>query len=328
MLPAELVNELGGIFERCQSRYPTIRLSGEPFYSHIEGILIAGHPDHVAETPNPAGRACPDCLRLLRELHHQDLFLALACALGDRIAWEFFADEYMPLLRRFAGQACRDPDAAQDLAQEMVTSLLGEGQAGPETNPVPKGKLDSYNGRGALSSWLRAAVAHAAIDRFRRGRKQVSLDEMIERGDPPPSPEPARETCGEERLDAQWGPELARCLKNEIAKLDARDRLLLGLYHVHGVPLKAIGSRFGVLEATASRWLDRVRGEVRKRVERELRKKHGLSAHELKSLWHWIAEAGDAALDTVLQPLSQTVPAQKKMQGGPAESSSIGVIHE
>ena len=151
---------------------------------------------------------------------------------------------------------------------------------------------------------------------------------MIERGDPPPAGNAAPEASGEERLDAHWGPVLARCLKNEIAGLDARDRLLLGLYHVHGVPLKAIGIRFGVHEATVSRWLDRIRGDVRKAVEREMRKKHGLAGRELNSLWHWIAEAGGPALETVLQPLTESVPAQKKMQGGAVDSSSIGVSHE
>ena len=104
------------------------------------------HGDHAADAAGPPAAACADCRKLMRELHHQDLFLALACALGDRIAWEFFADEFMPLLKRFAGQACRGSDVAQDLAQEMISSLFGQKPDGTQTVPAPQGSLAATTG--------------------------------------------------------------------------------------------------------------------------------------------------------------------------------------
>ncbi|MGA2260388.1 MAG: sigma-70 family RNA polymerase sigma factor [Acidobacteriota bacterium] len=330
MLPLETLKEVREVFGRCQRRYPTIDLSFEPYRARLEEIAAAAHEEHAAISAreprigNPI--VCSDCLSLLRQLHHEDLFLALACAQGDRIAWEVFADEYLALLRRFAAHACRSCDGSEDLAQEIVALLLGESgtwasdlhqQARPETcESARKGKLQSYNGRGSLAGWLRASVAHAAIDRFRRARKQVSLDELSEQGVSLGSPNPGPAEAVEERLDAHWGPVLAQTLKEEIAHLSARDRLLLSLYHLQGVPLKAIGLKFGVHEATASRWLERVRRGVRKRVEHALRKAHGLSARDLGSLWRWVSESEDPPLDSVLHPSSPNLLPRKKVQGG------------
>lgn len=293
--------------------------------------MAAGHEEHAAtaaqETQDGGAAICSGCMSLVRQLHHEDLFLALACAGGDRVAWEHFADEYLALLRRFAAGACRDFEASEDLAQEIVAVLLGEAgtaagslhqcaQSEPGANPVTKGKLLSYNGRGSLAGWLRAAVSHAAIDRFRRARKQVSLDELVERGRLPRFQNPGPMGAGEERLDARWGPVLAEALNEEILRLGARDRLLLSLYHLQGVPLKVIGRHFGVHEATASRWLERVRKGIRKRVESKLRKAHRLSARDLGSLWRWISETEDPALESLLQPAPADALSQKKVQGG------------
>jgi len=257
---------------------------------------------------------------------HEDLFLAVACARGDRIAWEYFADQYLPLLKRFAVQACRNCDAGEDLAHEIVTVLIGESHAanqatepgnGPRSAPgASKGKLQSYNGRGSLAGWLRAAVAHAAIDRFRRARKLVSLDELEENAGLPGAQNSGSADTAEERLDARWGPVLAACVRKEIERLSARERLILGLYHLEGIPLKAIGLRFGVHEATASRWLERARREIRKNVERELRNVHGLNARELGSLWRWVAESTDLMIESSLKPAPAGMPIQEKLQGG------------
>ena len=292
--------------------------------------MAARHGEHTA---SPAGTGsgegfpiCPECRSHFRQLHHEDLFLSLACALGDRVAWEQFADEYLDMLKRFAAQACHNLDASEDLAQELVTVLLGESvtavearrapeSSGPRREAASGGKLLTYNGRGSLAGWLRAAVAHAAIDRFRRSRKQVSLEDLPERARAVAEKNDAV-TSEQERLDARWGPLLARCLGQELSRLGARDRLLLSLYYLQGVPLKAIGLRFGVHEATASRWLERLRRDLRKRVEREMRKTHGLNARELSALWRWVAEKGDLTIGPSLELVPSGGLPQKKVQGG------------
>jgi hypothetical protein len=82
------------------------------------------------------------------------------------------------------------------------------------------------------------------------------------------------------------------------------------------VPLKIIGRQFGVHEATASRWLERLRSGLRKRVERELRRRHGLSVRDLASIWPWACESDLPESSPVLRPAPADSRGPKKMQGG------------
>ncbi len=245
------------IFERCRKRYPGVELP------------LADYATRLQEVTREASG-----------IHEEDLFLAIACARGNHVAWDRFANECLPSLKHFALQACRNPDQAEDLAQEVVSSLMADSR-----------KLTGYDGRGSLMAWLRVAVARAAIDRFRQGRKQVSLEEIAEdgRADDPRIGLTVPADAGQ-RLDERWGVILSELLAAEIRGLPARDRLLLGLYYVENVPLHRIAAQFGVHESTASRWMEGLRQGLRRRVEREFRVRHGLSPREVDALWEIAAQ--------------------------------------
>lgn len=272
-------------YEKCRRRYPTIDLSCEDFLARAKASGV-------------------DFARLC----HEDLFLATACSRGDRIAWEYFADDYLPLVQRMAAQACRQFQESEDLAQEIVTGLIAD-----------KTKLSGYNGRGSLAGWLRVAIAHGAIDRFRRKRREVSLEETD--GQEAEIPAEAKDAAWSgDPLDDAWGPILAGILHEQIRLLSARDRLILGLYYIHGTSLKIIGKRLGIHEATASRWLDSLRRAIRKQVERELRTRHSVRPGEIIGLWQWVAERGNLSLEQVLgsrrdvQESARTAPKNRSLE--------------
>jgi RNA polymerase sigma-70 factor len=284
-------------FERCQRRFPTVQLPLEAFQTRIREILTAAM--------NPDGNEG----EVFARIHHEDLFLAIACSRDDRVAWEHFADDYLPLLRHFAGQACGNPGEGEDIAQEITTKLLTE-----------KRRLAAYNGRGSLSSWLRVSVAHAAVDRFRRTKRQVSLDGLQENGTQAAflSPEKSDEA---EALDSRWGPVISRIAGECLQGFPARNRLLLSLYHLQGVPLKDLGRQFGISEATVSRWLDRMRREIRTKVEKELQKKHGFRSGEMQSLWKWISPSALAESVSGSKSAGEPLP---QSAGSAAKKSAIG----
>ena len=295
MVPAEALGEIREAYERCQLRYPTIRLDFELFLARIQEIV----GEAAAPTGSTAVTDCHGWLLVFSGLHHEDLFLALACVQGDRVAWECFAESFLPLMRRFAAGACRNVEEREDLAQEIMTGLMAGAEAEQGT------KLARYNGRGSLAGWLRVTVAHAAIDRLRRSKRQISLEEMLERGREPAAGNSAPHYREEEKLDSRWGTVLAELLAQEIERLTSRDRLLLGLYYLDGVPLKMIGRQFGVHEATASRWLETLRGNIRKQVEKQLRKKYRMSSRDLRSVWRWASEEGAPSLEGLLVQSSE-----------------------
>ena len=75
---------------------------------------------------------------------------------------------------------------------------------------------------------------------------------------------------------------MAAALQSAIAGLADEDRLIVKLYYFDDLKLKDIAAIFGYHEATASRKLVRIQNDIRKAVEKELRKTHGWSDTEVK----------------------------------------------
>lgn len=271
-----MVSGIWEIYERCLRRYPSVQLSFEDFEARIDEIL-----DQWISASAEGLRS-----ELLDRIHHEDLFLAVACSCSDRIAWEYFSRDYLPMLRRFAAQACRNIEDGEDLSQEIFTRMLDE-----------RKRLAGYGGRCSLAGWLRAVVSHAAVDRFRQTRKQVSLEELQENEGEAVLIDPHNNEDLEAE-DSRWAPIVSRIVHEALSNLSARDRLILGLYYLNGVSLKVIGGQFGIHEATMSRWMDRLRRDMRSRVERELRKKHGFRTTEIRALLNKIS------LESVVEPIA------------------------
>ncbi len=260
--------DIRNTFDRCRKRYPRVDLPLADYAARLQQVLREPHASGI---------------------HEEDLFLAMGCARGDRGAWDHFAGEFLPALKRFALQACRNPDQAEDLAQELVRNLMADGR-----------KLAGFDGRGSLLAWLRVAVARSAIDRFRQGRRNVSLEEVAEAGGAVQGEGLSVPADAGRQLDERWGRILSELLAAEIRGLPGRDRLLLGLYYVENVPLHGIAAQFGVHESTVSRWLEGLRNGLRKRVEREFRVRHGLGPREVEGLWELSARAPELWLQESL----------------------------
>ena len=288
MIPTQALGAIREVYDRCRQRYPTVDLPLEVFLKRVEEVVALVLD--LRDLTNHDSWATA-----FATLHHEDLFLAVACSRGDRIAWEHFADDYLPQVQRFASQSCRGRPESEDLAQEIVTALLASMEPGRDS------KLAGYNGKGSLAGWLRVAVAHAAIDHFRRFRKEILVDNWETQGNElQVTAELATPSRGSEPLDSRWGPVLSRLLAEDLKGLAARDRLLLSLYYLHGVSLKAIGRQFNVHEATASRWLESLRQGIRKRIERELRRQHGFHGRDLDSVWRSFSDSDSFSLEKIL----------------------------
>jgi len=264
---------ISAAYGRGQHRYPSIRLSYQDFAAKVKSVLQSMPGNQPARGAEP-----------LAGLHLEDLFLTLACSGGDRIAWECFVEDYLEVLRTHALRCCRDPAEGEDLAQEIVASMIG-----PE-----RPKLSTYNGRGSLAGWLKVIVSHAAVDRFRKRKGQVSLEKLRQTEGREP---PVRLTdSAEELMDARWGPVIRRLVSEKLESLSSREKLMLGLYYIDEVPLHKIAGRFGVHEATASRRLDRIRHKIRRHAEQELRRR-GLRKSEIRSLWQWVYRDESCSLE-------------------------------
>src|SRR5271169_3057975 len=111
-------------------------------------------------------------------LRAEELVLARACAAGHEHAWEVFLTRYRERLYDIAGYITKESSAARELADSIYAELYGTTtRDGQRTS-----KLASYTGRGSLEGWLRTVMAQEHINRFRRTKRTVSLDEECEEG--------------------------------------------------------------------------------------------------------------------------------------------------
>jgi len=196
----------------------------------------------------------PEIRTFFLSLRIDELALARACAAGNNSAWEIFLTRYREKLYLSALRIAREDSAARDLADTLYADLYGtstrEGQR--------VSKLSSYTGRGSLEGWLRTVLAQEYVNRYRRTKRLVSLDEESEEGvqysAPDPEPLPAAD------------PRLAQATDQALTDLSAEDRTILSAYYLDGRTLAEIARMLGVHESTISRKLDKLAKGLRKQI--------------------------------------------------------------
>jgi len=189
-----------------------------------------------------------------RTLRIEELVLARACAAGNEHAWEVFLVRYREKLYDTGLQIAREDSAARELADSLYADLYGvtsrEGQR--------VSKLASYTGRGSLEGWLRTVMAQEHVNRYRKQKRLVSLDEESEEGEqfPAPTPEPA----------ATVDPRLTIAADQALRSLPAEDRFVLAAYYLDGRTLAEISRLLSVHESTISRKLDKLAKSLKKQI--------------------------------------------------------------
>ena len=191
-------------------------------------------------------------------LRVDELALARACAAGNNTAWEMFLTRFREKLYLSALRIAREDSAARELADTLYADLYGtstrEGQR--------VSKLSSYTGRGSLEGWLRTVIAQEYVNRYRRTKRLVSLEEEEEEGVQFQAPEAPPVTPADARL--------ARATDDALAFLSAEDRMVLSAYYLDGRTLAEIARLLGVHESTISRKLDKLAKALRKQILAEL----------------------------------------------------------
>jgi RNA polymerase sigma-70 factor (ECF subfamily) len=229
-----------------------------------------------------------DITAFVDEIRADDLCLIIACERGDEKAWEDLVANFDSTVKSAARKISANSEDAEDLASSIWAELYGLRQ---DADGNKKGKLAYYSGRGSLAGWLRAVCSQLAIDQFRKQSKFVQIEEAREFENL--AEESSNHSGNDQVLHHVENPEdlltakrtsddVSTALSTAIASLADEDRLIVKLYYFDDLKLKDIASTFGYHEATASRRLVRIQNDIRKAVEKELRKTHGWSDSEVK----------------------------------------------
>lgn len=200
-------------------------------------------------------------------LRIDELALARACAAGSNAAWEIFLTRYREKLYLSALRIAREGSAARELADTLYADLYGTAlRDGQRVS-----KLASYTGRGSLEGWLRTVLSQEYVNRYRRTKRLVSLEEESEEGVQFRAAEPEPVAPSDNRL-AETTDEVLGCLSSE-------DRMVLNAYYLDGRTLAEIARMLGVHESTISRKLDKLAKSLRKQIVAALGKR-GMSRRQ------------------------------------------------
>jgi RNA polymerase sigma-70 factor (ECF subfamily) len=196
-------------------------------------------------------------------LRLEELALARACAAGNEQAWQDFISRYRQKLHSMALHITRDGAHAAELADSLFADLYGVNAR----DGIRTSKLVFYTGRGSLEGWLRTVMAQEFINRYRKQKRTVSLEEQTEDGvqfvapvpDPVSAPDRPSDRCLEAATD------------EALAELSSEDRFTLASYYLDGRTLAEIARTLGLHESSVSRRLDRLSTGLRKRILAGLR---------------------------------------------------------
>jgi RNA polymerase sigma-70 factor, ECF subfamily len=202
--------------------------------------------------PNSANRS--ECRAFLLTVRVEELALARACALGSNAAWEVFLSRYREKLYQSALRIAREDSAARDLADSLYAELYGTTLRGGER----VSKLASFTGRGSLEGWLRTVLAQEFVNRYRRTKRLVSLDEENRDGEQFAATEPEPVPGADPRLELVTDAVLG--------ELAAEDRFVLASYYLDGRTLAEVARMLGVHESTISRKVDKLAKRLRKKI--------------------------------------------------------------
>jgi RNA polymerase sigma-70 factor (ECF subfamily) len=233
-----------------KSRAQEFGISCEQFTAILEEIQKRYLPPDAPEA---------DKQQLGETLRVEELALAQGCAAGNDLAWETFLLRYREKLYEVAGYIAKESSAARELADSLYADLFGtKTRDGKRVS-----KLASYTGRGSLEGWLRTVVAQEYVNRYRRQRRLVSLDEQSEAGVQfaTSNPQASAVDCRVEAATDQV-----------LGLLPSEDRFLLASYYLDGRTLAEIARTLSLHESTISRKLDKLAKSMRKQILAALRR--------------------------------------------------------
>lgn len=238
----------------------------------------------------------------LNSLHIEDLALACGCCEGIESAWEKFVAEYRGYLRSAAAAILRCSCGSADAA-EFADSLFAELYGLTDGKRGERSLFRYFHGRSSLKTWLRAVLAQRRIDAVRAGKKFESLEgpggearhAEIAGATPPLPLDP----------DRDWYVRFfEQALETALSQLAPNDRERLRLYYAQENTLAEIGRKLGEHESSASRNLERIRRQLREKVEGTLRRgeihvdghaKKGLSEEQIALCFEYAS--GETLID-------------------------------
>jgi RNA polymerase sigma-70 factor (ECF subfamily) len=216
-------------------------------------------------------------------LHTSDLYLALACAAGDRHALAAFEQRFAAEMTRSLARLRLDPTTADEVAQVVREKLF------------VTGKIASYSGKGPLGAWLRAMVVHTAVSAHRKEQKHAGeSDSLLGEAAASSDPELAQ-------IREKYAAAFKEAFKDAFLALPERDRNVLRLVYAEGLTAEQVGLAYGVHRVSVARWIGQAKEGLLDGTRSLLRDRLSLDPAEFASVTRLCLSQLDVSLDRLLR---------------------------
>jgi RNA polymerase sigma-70 factor (ECF subfamily) len=206
-----------------------------------------------------------------------DLYIGCACAAGSTPALRAFEARYFGALGPVLSRVGADPTLVDEVRQILREKLF-------VARPGHRPRVLDLVGHGELGGLIRVAAMRTALN-LRRSTHRLELVDHpsvisgVVLGAP---------SEGNEVIQQLGREQVELAFEEAIAALEVRDRNVLRMHLLHGLSIDEIGRVHGAHRATAARWLERIREQLRAETVRRLRTQLGLPADEVESLIRFV----------------------------------------
>jgi RNA polymerase sigma-70 factor, ECF subfamily len=265
----DLETLLRELLEKGKGAWPAVPLAPETFVRHLARHLPG---EGVAE--------------VLRQLHGADLYLACACAAGERQALLAFEQ----ILQKVPARLGQIPESTVDEVLQVMRQrlLLGRGDTPP--------RIADYSGRGPLVAWVRIIGVRIVGELASQEGRQELFDEPPETLARMLAPDdPERELLKEDSRQV-----LVTALRTALTAMPERERALLRLHHIHGLTMDRLATMYGEPRSSVARRVIQARERLLKLTRGELASRLNIEGSELESLLGLVSSRLDFSLHRLM----------------------------
>ncbi len=262
----------------CQ-QWPEIPLERAAFVQHVRERLPSG--------VDPAAA--------VEALHASDLYLACACARGDRAALTAFETHFIARLSAHLASSEALSSFSDEVKQTLRVRLLVA-----EHELVPR--IGTYTGRGPLLGWLRVAATRVAID-LRRAELPGLAEDLGQLRSPAPDPELGY-------LKAFYRPQLEAAVTATLAALPQREANVFRLFFLDGLSSEELAKLYRVTDRSVQRWIADGRTRLMEETRRRLGEHSDLSGSQLGAVIGLVKSQLGVSVTRLLSPRRGRRPRQ------------------
>jgi RNA polymerase sigma-70 factor (ECF subfamily) len=257
--------------EQCRAAraaWPDIALDPELFVAHLARHL-----------PGDAG------IGELRAARAADLWLARACADGDRDAIDALEARYFGEVDAAAARLRAGTEAAVEVKQ-LLRRILFVGE---------KAAIGAFAGRGDLRGWIRITAMRELQRLMIKEKREVKIDDpsFLDALSPANDPELGY-------LRDRYRAEVSEAVAAALRDAPSRDRALLRYAILDGLGIDELGKLYRVHRATAARWLAAARERLAESTRQSMIAQLQIPPSDYDSIVHLIRSQLDVSVARLL----------------------------